>query len=93
MRLVDADAMREEWLENGENEYVYDTNAFLASIDEQPTIEPVPVVHAEWVDGKCSNCGAYVPTDYWLDLLDEEDNYFCYRCGADMRKGRTDERM
>lgn len=39
MRLIDADAMREDWLENGENEYVYDTNAILESIDEQPTIE------------------------------------------------------
>lgn len=43
MRLIDADVMREEWLERGENEYVYDANAFLDSIDEQPTIEAVPV--------------------------------------------------
>lgn len=27
MRLIDADVMRREWFENGENEYVYDTNA------------------------------------------------------------------
>lgn len=39
MRLIDADEMRREWLENGENEYVYDTNAVLDSIDEQPTVE------------------------------------------------------
>ena len=39
MRLIDADKMRREWLENGENEYVYDTNAVLDSIDEQPTVE------------------------------------------------------
>ena len=71
MRLIDADAMREEWLENGENEYVYDTNAFLDSIDAQPTIEAVPVVHGEWlleahnekvnyrwnVTAECSECG------------------------------------
>lgn len=37
-RLVDADGMRDEWLINGENEYVYDTNAFLESIDNQPTV-------------------------------------------------------
>ena len=37
-RLIDADALREEWLENGENEYVYDTNSFLESIDNAPTI-------------------------------------------------------
>lgn len=43
MRLIDADAMREEWLENGENEYVYDTNAVLDSIDEQPTVDVLPL--------------------------------------------------
>ena len=48
MRLIDADAMREDWLNNGQNEYVYDTNAVLESIDEQPTIEAEPVVHGEW---------------------------------------------
>lgn len=37
-RLVDADEMRDEWPINGENEYVYDTNAFLESIDNQPTV-------------------------------------------------------
>lgn len=40
MRLGDLDALREDWLENGENEYVYDTNSFLSSIDDQPTIDP-----------------------------------------------------
>lgn len=38
--LIDRDALREEWLENGENEYVYDTNAFLDSLDDAPTIIP-----------------------------------------------------
>lgn len=37
-RLIDADVMRQDWLENGENEYVYDTNAVLDSIDSQPTV-------------------------------------------------------
>ena len=48
-RLIDADAMREDWLENGENEYVYDTNAFLESIDEQPTIEAVPKSYVDQI--------------------------------------------
>ena len=39
-RLIDADALREDWLENGENEHVYDTNAMLDSIDNSPTIVP-----------------------------------------------------
>lgn len=45
-RLIDANALREDWLENGENEYVYDTNSFLASLDNAPTIDPetIPIV-------------------------------------------------
>lgn len=39
-RLIDANALREDWLENGENEYVYDTNSFLSSLDNAPTIDP-----------------------------------------------------
>ena len=49
MRLIDADAMYAEWLGDGENEYVYDTNAVLESIDEQPTVDAVPVV-------RCKDC-------------------------------------
>ena len=52
MRLIDANAMRNDWLENGENEYVYDTNAVLDSIDAQPTIDAVPVV-------RCKECKYY----------------------------------
>ena len=48
-RLIDADAMRDDWLENGENEYVYDTNAALDSIDSQPTVDAVVVV-------RCKDC-------------------------------------
>ena len=93
MRLIDADVMREDWLENGENEHVYDTNAFLASIDEQPTIEAVTVVHAEWIDDtgcldsvrqyKCSKCGKKpIINSNWVSVLTD----FCPHCGADMRK-------
>ena len=45
MRLIDADALSADWLENGENEYVYDTNTFLDSIDNAPTADVAPVVH------------------------------------------------
>ena len=48
-RMIDANAMREDWLENRENEYVYDTNAVLCSIDAQPTVDAVEVV-------RCKDC-------------------------------------
>lgn len=87
MRYIDADKMREEWLENGENEYVYDTNSVLDSIDEQPTADVVEVKRGEWVshhpDGSaiCSVCGRK-QKDVWD--FDNWQNY-CGHCGADMR--------
>ena len=56
-RLIDANKMREDWLENGQNEYVYDTNAVLDSIDAQPTVDAVempkgkPGDYLEWDNG------------------------------------------
>ena len=46
-RLIDANAMRDDWMENGENEYVYDTNAVLDSIDSQPTVDAVEVTRCQ----------------------------------------------
>lgn len=61
-------------------------------INEQPTVEAVPVVRGEWIDTcpdyhsgfrsnahKCSICGDYYTTE-------PEELFFCPRCGADMRK-------
>ena len=46
-RLIDVDVLRQDWLENGENEYAYDTNASLDSLDHAPTIieAELPVHH------------------------------------------------
>ncbi len=96
MRLIDADALRDGWLENGENEYVYDTNAMLDSIDAQPTIDAVPVVHGRWIKteepigwidvlcGECSNC-------HESFIVDEDSSFddfamwnYCPNCGAKM---------
>ena len=59
-RLIDANAMRDDWLENGENEYVYDTNAVLDSIDSQPTVDAVEVV-------RCRDCKHCDPENYHCD--------------------------
>lgn len=40
MRLIDADAFRDWWLNNGENEHIYDTNDVLDFIDNWPTLTP-----------------------------------------------------
>ena len=91
LRLIDANAMRKDWLENGENEYVYDTNAVLESIDAQPTVDAVEVVHGRWSMEKypftlCSVCGLKRDCEY-----DFGWNY-CPNCGADMRERKDNER-
>lgn len=79
-RLIDADAMRKEWLENGENEFVYDTNAVLESIDKQPIIDPVHAAEGCYCR-ECVNLGSDVFDDdlfychYWGYSICEDD--FC----------------
>ncbi len=90
VRLIDAEALREDWLENGENEYIYSTNDFLYSIDEAPTVDPVR--HERWVecgDGlyKCTGEGCtHKATRYerltWL---------YCPHCGARMDGGQWEK--
>lgn len=70
MRLIDASSMRDDWLENGENEYVYDTNAVLDNIDSQQTVDAVPVV-------RCRECQWWQEDDDvgHCDNPDGLDNY------------------
>lgn len=71
-RLIDANAMRDEWLYNGKNEYIYDTNAVLDSIDSQPTVDAVEVVRCrdcEVPHNKYTGCpnlnGLVTPPDFY----------------------------
>ena len=92
MRLIDADELyktvTEKYRDIVEGMYPYNIVAYDMSnlVKDAPTIEAVPVVHGEWIDGKCSNCGVYIPTDTRIDFIPEEECEFCYSCGADMRK-------
>ena len=70
-RLIDANAMRDDWLKNGENEYVYDTNAVLDSIDSQPTMDAVEVV-------RCKDCIRRYDTDECPMCFLIEGNYCDY---------------
>ena len=70
-------------------ETMYDINTrdVIDLIDEQPTIEAVPVVHAKWVGGKYYNdvygyektCTA-CQTEYVVGF----DYLYCPYCGAKM---------
>ena len=63
----------------------------LGTIDAQPTIDAVPVVHGKWIhiyknNYRCSVCGA------WFIFEDENNPYeegrFCPYCGARMGERR-----
>ena len=97
-RLIDADALIEELRKDGEAVYSHvfshvecdeidrlsmDLEQF---VNNQPTIEAVPVVHGEWdakydyedfIEAYCSLCGK--KSEYMYK--------YCPNCGADMRKG------
>ena len=55
-----------------------------ALVESIPAADVAPVVHARWVDGKCSNCGADIPTDDAHDAIFESECHYCYYCGAKM---------
>lgn len=64
--------------------------AFMAKVCSAPAADVAPVVHARWVDGKCSNCGVDIPTDDTRDAIFENECHFCYYCGAKMDGGDGD---
>lgn len=88
-RLIDADELREDWLENGENEYVYNTNDFLDSIDAQPTVDALEVVRCKECFNrgnvyKCPMCceETFYDKDDGMNIYLEdntEDDGFCHR--------------
>lgn len=99
MRLIDANALEKRMaqrlkeLEAKNGPYDHYTNGFddaITYVDEAPTIDAVPVVHARWIYGitlghewrKCSKClvsqGIFGCFTY------------CPNCGAKMDGGATD---
>ena len=79
MRLIDADALKQHysWWEDDRQKL------FDSIIDQQPTVDAVPVRHGKWIDDSngfegawdhCSVCGERA-----IDLYD-----FCPNCGARM---------
>lgn len=82
-RMIDADDFRKWWLENGENEYVYDTNAVLETIDSWSTLTPPPAssdlisrsallkgeTEPEIITGSDSELAEHMEWDRWMDKI------------------------
>lgn len=83
MRLIDADKLVDMLYDN-EFAVLCPLDEVSGVVDACPTVDAVPAVHARWVDGKCSNCGADIPTDDAHDAIFESECHYCYSCGAKM---------
>ena len=87
-RLIDADELCSEM-----QEYVFPITSnnlmgaadayyrILHLLDDAPTVDAVEVVHGEWIDGTCNNCGQ----------VDFSKPNYCPNCGAKMDGGKKDE--
>ena len=98
--LISRSALIENFKKSGivdseDDAWVY--SFAIAMIESTPTVDAVPVVHAEWIDiqpdyhsgfygnvHKCSNCNDYYTTEYY-------DLFFCPRCGAKMDGKKVQE--
>lgn len=86
MRPIDADALIERWVVNGDYENsIYDGAFIIKTIEEAPTIEPRS--RGKWIpknDGRyhCSSCNGKSPGYKWD---------YCPRCGADMRQKEEEQ--
>lgn len=90
MRPIDADALKTkiqkikaEALEHGFAPESVCGDILLNFLDNAPTIEAKPIVHAHWnADGRCTNCGGYAPFFAYAD--DWFETKYCPHCGAQM---------
>lgn len=97
MRLIDADALREEldsilnWNTNDEYNMYSDT---MVAIDNAHTIEAEPVRHGHWIPQyvssrgntdtfSCSECNA---NSYTTHMVKSCHYKYCRNCGAKMDK-------
>lgn len=76
-----------------ENREGYKT-CYNCSMLDVPSADVQPVIHAKWIlfdrdsVGRafyCSNCRKVTTTDDYEDTPLDREEYFCMRCGADMR--------
>lgn len=106
MRLIDADALLKEYdgaeYEINSSAYAKGCNDVVKwsrkTINEQPTIDAVPVVHGKWIespdndgmDYECSNLKCKCRISYNGSRVSGDFNY-CPNCGAKMDGERRDD--
>ena len=95
MRLIDKEALKRDFAFMVAGREAKSSGGFISNIfgmieecfldllEEQPTIEAKPIVHAHWnADGRCTNCGGHAPFFAYAD--DWFETKYCPHCGAQM---------
>ncbi len=80
-RLIDANVLRNHWIQAGEDKYIYNAKAVINTIDVQPTIDAAPVVHGKWIEKRGQT---YLPVEYNEEgelILHDYTTYICSICG------------
>lgn len=89
MELIDKDALSMELMNEVLNAYAKADfrlakalNVFQFLIDKAPTVEERK--HGHWKNGCCTVCGESAATDGHFDFIAEEEQKYCWNCGAIM---------
>lgn len=90
MRLIDADALNAAFEPDHDCDWY--TPSIIETINEQPTVDAVPVVRGEWVKKiygwSCSECSESFGPELYYECGYKKPN-FCPNCGVDMRGKKT----
>ena len=57
----------------------------MEMLDKMPSVN-LRDRYGKWIHGECSECGSSIAICSKLNGLEEEDQHFCYNCGAIMHK-------
>lgn len=89
MELIDKNALSMELTNEVLNAYAKADfrlakalNVFQFLIDKAPTVEERK--HGHWKNGCCTVCGESAATDGHFDFIPEEEQKYCWNCGAIM---------
>ena len=86
MRLIDADEFEVVTVQGKSDDFVEGAQYVLEMIDNMPTIDAEPVVHAKWghLGGNewcCTACEEVIHTE---GSWENPTKKYCYECGAKM---------
>ena len=90
MRLIDADKAKAELLRIAEDIHGWGEffdgirSGYQSAADRLDTMPTEERKNGHWEDGCCTVCGESAATDGHFDFIAEEEQKYCWNCGAIM---------